>query len=59
MLNNDECLCVSEHSNVLLLCIRAHQLAERFFNQKNGDSQHVVYAMGHAHMDSGKITCQG
>ncbi|XP_078331778.1 alpha-mannosidase 2C1-like [Crassostrea virginica] len=31
---------------------KAHQLAERFFQQKNGDSQHVVYAMGHAHMDS-------
>lgn len=31
---------------------KAHQLAERFFQQRNGQSQHILYAMGHAHMDS-------
>ncbi|XP_048766025.2 alpha-mannosidase 2C1-like [Ostrea edulis] len=31
---------------------KAHQIAERFFQQRNGQSQHVIYAMGHAHMDT-------
>ncbi|XP_061176887.1 alpha-mannosidase 2C1-like [Saccostrea echinata] len=31
---------------------KAHQIAEKFFQQRNGESQHVMYAMGHAHMDS-------
>ncbi|XP_005113086.2 alpha-mannosidase 2C1 [Aplysia californica] len=31
----------------------ARNLALEFFNQKNGESQHTLYAMGHAHMDTG------
>lgn len=42
-------------STEFFLFTRAHQLAERFFKQRNGQSQHTLYAMGHAHMDSGKI----
>ncbi|KAM9313462.1 alpha-mannosidase 2C1 [Gastrophryne carolinensis] len=30
----------------------AHKLASTFFNQKNGDSQHVLHAMGHCHIDT-------
>ncbi|KAM4675500.1 alpha-mannosidase 2C1 [Discoglossus pictus] len=30
----------------------ARNLSSRFFNQKNGDSQHVIHAMGHCHIDS-------
>ncbi|RXN15318.1 alpha-mannosidase 2C1 [Labeo rohita] len=30
----------------------ARSLAQKFFGQKNGDSQHVVHAMGHCHIDS-------
>uniref|UniRef100_A0A672J0Y4 Glycoside hydrolase family 38 central domain-containing protein n=1 Tax=Salarias fasciatus TaxID=181472 RepID=A0A672J0Y4_SALFA len=32
---------------------RAHTLAQNFFSQRNGDSQHTVHAMGHCHIDSG------
>ncbi|KAM9375861.1 alpha-mannosidase 2C1 [Pholidichthys leucotaenia] len=30
----------------------AHSLAHNFFNQRNGESQHTVHAMGHCHIDS-------
>ncbi|XP_004070042.1 alpha-mannosidase 2C1 [Oryzias latipes] len=30
----------------------AHNLACKFFNQRNGESQHTVHAMGHCHIDS-------
>lgn len=30
----------------------ARSLAQKFFAQKNGESQHVVHAMGHCHIDS-------
>ncbi|XP_064169237.1 alpha-mannosidase 2C1 [Anguilla rostrata] len=30
----------------------AHALAQKFFSQKNGQSQHTVHAMGHCHIDS-------
>ncbi|KAF6738905.1 Alpha-mannosidase 2C1 [Oryzias melastigma] len=30
----------------------AHNLARRFFSQRNGESQHTVHAMGHCHIDS-------
>lgn len=30
----------------------AHKLASDFFSQKNGDSQHVIHAMGHCHIDT-------
>ncbi|KAG7473386.1 hypothetical protein MATL_G00095190 [Megalops atlanticus] len=30
----------------------ARGLAQRFFSQRNGQSQHVVHAMGHCHIDS-------
>uniref|UniRef100_A0A8C2IY11 Alpha-mannosidase 2C1 n=1 Tax=Cyprinus carpio TaxID=7962 RepID=A0A8C2IY11_CYPCA len=30
----------------------ARSLAHKFFAQKNGESQHVVHAMGHCHIDS-------
>ncbi|XP_066524177.1 alpha-mannosidase 2C1 [Hoplias malabaricus] len=30
----------------------ARNLAQKFFSQKNGQSQHVVHAMGHCHIDS-------
>ncbi|XP_051548810.1 alpha-mannosidase 2C1 [Myxocyprinus asiaticus] len=30
----------------------AQSLAQRFFSQRNGESQHVVHAMGHCHIDS-------
>ncbi|XP_046852130.1 alpha-mannosidase 2C1-like isoform X2 [Xenia sp. Carnegie-2017] len=29
-----------------------HELAERFFNQKNGEGQHVIHAIGHCHIDT-------
>ncbi|ESO98562.1 hypothetical protein LOTGIDRAFT_142661 [Lottia gigantea] len=31
---------------------RAKKIADMFFNQKNGDSQHTIYAMGHSHIDT-------
>ncbi|XP_030586783.1 alpha-mannosidase 2C1 [Archocentrus centrarchus] len=31
---------------------KVHNLANTFFSQRNGDSQHTVYAMGHCHIDS-------
>ncbi|XP_064627602.1 alpha-mannosidase 2C1-like isoform X2 [Lineus longissimus] len=31
---------------------RAQEIASKFFSQKNGDSQHVVHAMGHCHIDT-------
>ncbi|XP_060596944.1 alpha-mannosidase 2C1-like isoform X1 [Ruditapes philippinarum] len=31
---------------------RCHEIANRFLRQKNGDSQHKMYAMGHAHIDT-------
>ncbi|XP_061577780.1 alpha-mannosidase 2C1 [Cololabis saira] len=30
----------------------ARRLASKFFNQQNGESQHMVHAMGHCHIDS-------
>ncbi|KAA0724304.1 Alpha-mannosidase 2C1 [Triplophysa tibetana] len=30
----------------------ARSLAQNFFSQKNGESQHVVHAMGHCHIDT-------
>ncbi|CAN9499336.1 unnamed protein product [Ophioblennius macclurei] len=30
----------------------AHSLAQNFFSQRNGDSQHTVHAMGHCHIDT-------
>ncbi|KAI1904444.1 hypothetical protein AGOR_G00005710 [Albula goreensis] len=30
----------------------AHSLAQKFFSQRNGQSQHTVHAMGHCHIDS-------
>lgn len=31
----------------------ARNLAQKFFNQKNGQSQHIMHAMGHCHIDTG------
>uniref|UniRef100_A0AAQ6A5A0 alpha-mannosidase n=1 Tax=Amphiprion ocellaris TaxID=80972 RepID=A0AAQ6A5A0_AMPOC len=31
---------------------KAHSLAQKFFSQRNGESQHTVHAMGHCHIDS-------
>ncbi|KAL4232509.1 hypothetical protein ACF0H5_007201 [Mactra antiquata] len=31
---------------------RCHQISAKFFKQRNGDSQHTTYAMGHAHIDT-------
>lgn len=31
----------------------ARNLAKKFFNQRNGQSQHIVHAMGHCHIDTG------
>lgn len=31
----------------------ARNLAQNFFNQRNGQSQHIVHAMGHCHIDTG------
>ncbi|CAH3194174.1 unnamed protein product, partial [Porites evermanni] len=30
---------------------RAHEIADRFFKQANGDSQHQVHAVGNCHID--------
>ncbi|MCI4381808.1 hypothetical protein PGIGA_G00256100 [Pangasianodon gigas] len=30
----------------------ARNLAQKFFNQRNGQSQHIVHAMGHCHIDT-------
>ncbi|KAK6475249.1 alpha-mannosidase 2C1-like isoform X1 [Huso huso] len=32
--------------------LAARKLAKKFFSQKNGESQHVVHAMGHCHIDT-------
>lgn len=32
----------------------ARSLAAAVFNQKNGESQHTIHAMGHCHIDSGE-----
>ncbi|BFZ09579.1 hypothetical protein BsWGS_12618 [Bradybaena similaris] len=31
---------------------RAQEMAETFFHERNGQSQHTLYAMGHAHIDT-------
>ncbi|KAK6187507.1 hypothetical protein SNE40_005515 [Patella caerulea] len=31
---------------------RAQKIADEFFAQRNGDSQHTIYAMGHSHIDT-------
>ncbi|CAB3990286.1 alpha-mannosidase 2C1-like [Paramuricea clavata] len=31
---------------------RCHEHAEKFLKQKNGESQHVIHAMGHCHIDT-------
>uniref|UniRef100_A0A0B7AQ44 Uncharacterized protein n=1 Tax=Arion vulgaris TaxID=1028688 RepID=A0A0B7AQ44_9EUPU len=31
---------------------RAREIAQNFFQQKNGQSQHTLFAMGHAHIDT-------
>ncbi|KAH9525275.1 Alpha-mannosidase 2C1 [Bulinus truncatus] len=31
---------------------KAQEIAHNFFTQRNGQSQHTVYAMGHAHIDT-------
>uniref|UniRef100_A0A3Q3J1N8 alpha-mannosidase n=1 Tax=Monopterus albus TaxID=43700 RepID=A0A3Q3J1N8_MONAL len=31
---------------------KVHSLAQNFFSQRNGESQHTVHAMGHCHIDS-------
>ncbi|KTG45452.1 hypothetical protein cypCar_00008256 [Cyprinus carpio] len=36
----------------------ARSLAHKFFAQKNGESQHVVHAMGHCHTDSAYVYVQ-
>lgn len=35
---------------------KAHTLAQTFFSQPNGESQHTIHAMGHCHIDSGSRT---
>lgn len=32
---------------------KAHSLAQTFFNQRNGESQHTAHVMGHCHIDTG------
>ncbi|XP_069758353.1 alpha-mannosidase 2C1 [Narcine bancroftii] len=32
--------------------VKVHRLANSFLQQKNGESQHVVHAMGHCHIDT-------
>jgi hypothetical protein len=32
-----------------------HEHAEKFLKQKNGESQHVIHAMGHCHIDTGTV----
>ena len=36
---------------------KARALAESFFTQRNGGSQHTVHAMGHCHIDTGLNSC--
>lgn len=36
--------------------LKAHSLAQTFFSQHNGQSQHAIHAMGHCHIDSGSTT---
>ncbi|XP_052810872.1 alpha-mannosidase 2C1-like isoform X3 [Mya arenaria] len=31
---------------------KCHEISSKFLQQKNGDSQHTTYAMGHAHIDT-------
>ncbi|PVD24905.1 hypothetical protein C0Q70_15398 [Pomacea canaliculata] len=31
---------------------RASDIAKKFFKQRNGESQHTIYAMGHSHIDT-------
>ena len=39
---------------VLCLAARAHRIAEQFFAEKNGASQHKLMAVGNCHIDSGQ-----
>ena len=51
-----KCHIVRNHMSRLKCVVypfRCHDIAKKFFNQKNGDSQHTIHAMGHAHMDTG------
>lgn len=34
---------------------RAHQLALEFFSQKNGSTQHTIFAVGNCHIDTGTM----
>ena len=34
---------------------RAHAIAQRFFSQTNGESQHSVIAIGNCHIDTGEL----
>ena len=42
--------------NQLIVVCRAKEISNKFFSQRNGDSQHTIYAMGHSHIDTGIIT---
>ena len=48
--------CLKSRLKCVVYLFRCHDIAKKFFNQKNGDSQHTIHAMGHAHMDTGIYT---
>jgi len=37
---------------------RAHAIAETFFAQRNGVTQHKLMAVGNCHIDSGKMLAE-
>lgn len=37
----------------------AQALASRFFGQRGGESQHTIHAMGHCHIDTGRVAARG
>ena len=50
--------CMNLSSYVSVFCFLSfikscHEHAEKFLKQKNGESQHVIHAMGHCHIDTG------
>ena len=39
----------------MYVTVRCRSIAAKILGEKNGDSQHVIHAMGHCHIDSGIV----
>ena len=56
-MNTEAFLDVMEYTDYISSVFRCHAIAARFLGERNGDSQHVIHAMGHCHIDSGGQAC--